>query len=111
VLDLIASLRGGFRVACLSNCNELHWPRFLDEMGLAPRSIITSPRTQLGAMKPDRKIFRLAVGEARRHCRPRSLPRRQPAERRRARAAGSTRRWRGSAGIRSTLGRLGVLLP
>jgi putative hydrolase of the HAD superfamily len=63
VLDLIASLRGSFRVACLSNCNELHWPRFLDEMGLAAAFDHHFSSHQLGAMKPDRKIFELAVGE------------------------------------------------
>jgi glucose-1-phosphatase len=112
VLELIGSLRGRFQVACLSNCNELHWPRFLDEMGLAAAFDRHFSSHQLGAMKPDRKIFELAVGELG-----------VPAERvlflddnqlnvDGARAAGlHAELAKGPAGIRATLERLGVPSP
>lgn len=63
VLELIGSLRDRFRVACLSNCNALHWPRFLGEMGLARAFDHHFSSHELGAMKPDREIFERAVAE------------------------------------------------
>ena len=63
VLELIASLRDRFRVACLSNCNALHWPRFLGEMGLAGAFDHHFSSHELGAMKPDREIFERVAAE------------------------------------------------
>jgi putative hydrolase of the HAD superfamily len=61
VLELLASLRSRFAIACLSNCNELHWPRFLDEMGLAGAFDHHFSSHELGALKPDPEIFAHAV--------------------------------------------------
>lgn len=52
--ELLRTLRSRFRVACLSNCNVLHWTRFdgfRNEFDLALSSHL------LGAMKPDRESF------------------------------------------------------
>lgn len=68
VLELLAALRPRFALGCLSNCNELHWPRFLDEMGLATAFDHHFSSHQLGALKPDRDAFELAL--QRLDCRP-----------------------------------------
>lgn len=63
VRDLLASLRPRFRLACLTNCNAVHWPRFLGEMGL--RELLDHPFSshELRALKPDRDIFEKVVKE------------------------------------------------
>ncbi len=62
-LDLIAELRAHHLVACLSNCNELHWARF---RGFAEHFDVAFSSHLLGRIKPDRDVFetvlvRLAV--------------------------------------------------
>lgn len=62
-LELIAELRAHHRVACLSNCNELHWARF---GGFAEHFDAAFSSHLLGRIKPDRDVFetvlsRLAV--------------------------------------------------
>jgi len=61
VLEMLATARGRVRVACLSNCNELHWPRFLYEMGLHDAFDAHFSSHELGALKPDREVFDLVV--------------------------------------------------
>jgi putative hydrolase of the HAD superfamily len=62
-LELLALLRPHFRVACLSNCNELHWPRFLDEMELGTAFDHHFASHELGALKPDREVFERVTQE------------------------------------------------
>ncbi len=62
-LDLIAELRAHHLVACLSNCNELHWAKF---GGFAEHFDVAFSSHLLGRIKPDRDVFetvlaRLAV--------------------------------------------------
>ncbi len=61
VREMIAAARGRVRVACLSNCNELHWPRFMDEMALGDAFDHSFSSHELGALKPDREVFDLVV--------------------------------------------------
>lgn len=68
VLELLAALRRRFRLGCLSNCNEIHWPRFLVEMGLAAAFDHTFSSHQLGVLKPDRDVFERVVQQL--GCRP-----------------------------------------
>jgi putative hydrolase of the HAD superfamily len=110
VLDLLAALRGRFRLACLSNCNELHWPRFLGEMGLRAAFDRHLSSHELGALKPDREIFVRAVRELD------AAPDRilflddNELNVQGARAAGlHAERVQGPEGIRSALGLLGLL--
>jgi putative hydrolase of the HAD superfamily len=59
--DLLSAARRRVRVGCLSNCNELHWPRFLHEMGLRDALDAHFSSHELGALKPDREVFDLVV--------------------------------------------------
>lgn len=59
--EIIAAARRRVRVGCLSNCNELHWPRFLGEMGLRDAFDDHFSSHELGALKPDREVFDLVV--------------------------------------------------
>src|SRR5262249_40323830 len=55
--ELLDQLSTSYRLACLSNTNELHWPRLCDEMGLG-RYFETSFASHLvGMIKPDVEIF------------------------------------------------------
>jgi putative hydrolase of the HAD superfamily len=63
VLELLAELRERFDLGCLSNCNELHWPRFLSEMGLETAFDHHLSSHQLGALKPDQEVFERALRE------------------------------------------------
>lgn len=60
-LDLLRALRGRLRVGCLTNCNALHWPRFLGEMGLGEALDHCFSSHELGALKPDREIFERVI--------------------------------------------------
>ncbi len=57
VADLIKSLKDQFTLACLSNSNELHWPRLMNEMGIETMfdSYFASHLT--GRIKPDPESF------------------------------------------------------
>ncbi len=61
-LELLGRLRGRVRVGCLTNCNALHWPRFLGEMGLAGALDHAFSSHELGALKPDREVFEAVLG-------------------------------------------------
>ena len=60
---LLEELRPRFRLGCLSNCNELHWPRFLGEMGLGTAFDHHFSSHELGLLKPDRDVFDHVVVE------------------------------------------------
>ncbi len=53
--DLLAHLGGSFRLALLSNTNDLHWPRF--EPQLAPYFEATYLSYRTGRLKPDAETF------------------------------------------------------
>ncbi|MDG2305337.1 MAG: HAD family phosphatase [Candidatus Binatia bacterium] len=63
VREMIAEARSRVRVGCLSNCNELHWPRFLHEMRLHDAFDECFSSHELGALKPDREVFDLVVSK------------------------------------------------
>lgn len=55
--DLFDSLRSNFRIACLTNCNALHWQKFSSFLYLFD----ASPSSHLlGAAKPSTECFRMA---------------------------------------------------
>ena len=57
VIGLLRVLRDKFKLACLSNTNELHWPRLMNEMKLADKFAHHFASHQTGFLKPDRKTF------------------------------------------------------
>ena len=64
--ELLASLRPRFRLAALSNSNELHWERHSDEIGVTALFEVAISSHQVGFVKPDPRIYlealrRLAV--------------------------------------------------
>lgn len=59
--ELVDEVRAVRRVACLSNSNPLHWPRFRDELGLAGLFEALFSSHELGFVKPDREIFERVV--------------------------------------------------
>jgi HAD superfamily hydrolase (TIGR01509 family) len=62
-LELLTELRPRFRLGCLSNCNELHWPRFLGEMGLDAAFDRHFSSHELGLLKPDLEVFDRVVAD------------------------------------------------
>ena len=67
-LELIVELRAAHRVACLSNCNELHWRRF---GGFAQQFDAAFSSHLLGHIKPDREVFEIVLSRlavSRRRC-------------------------------------------
>jgi putative hydrolase of the HAD superfamily len=61
VTELLASLRERHTLACLSNTNELHWPRLMHEMGLEQMLDHHFPSHLLGMLKPDVEVFKHVV--------------------------------------------------
>ncbi len=57
-LALIAELRPHHQVACLSNCNELHWARF---GGFTEHFDAAFSSHLLGRIKPDRDVFEMVL--------------------------------------------------
>lgn len=57
VEDLIKSLKNHFTLACLSNSNELHWPRLMNEMGLDTMFDHYFASHLTGRIKPDPDSF------------------------------------------------------
>jgi putative hydrolase of the HAD superfamily len=60
-LEALRSLRARYRVACLSNCSELHWEKFGGFLGEFDQALSSH---LIGAMKPDEEAFRRAFA----HC-------------------------------------------
>ncbi len=56
--DLLATLRKDFRIACLSNSNELHWARFGGFQGIFDTALSSHC---LGVIKPDESAFLRAL--------------------------------------------------
>ena len=62
-VQLLGRLRGCYRLGTLSNTNERHWPRFLDEMGMRCLFDCHFPSHETGRLKPDLDTFRYVVAE------------------------------------------------
>lgn len=60
-LESLAALRGRFRLACLSNTNEMHWAHMMGDLGLAAALDHRYASHELRLMKPDPAIFRQVV--------------------------------------------------
>ena len=58
--ETVHELRKSYRVGCLSNSNPLHWSKFDDLEDMFDISVFSH---LIGAIKPDREIFALAVSE------------------------------------------------
>ena len=63
VAPLLDALRGRYRLGTLSNTNERHWPRFIDEMGMGTRFDDHFPSHKTGMLKPDLECFDNVVRE------------------------------------------------
>jgi putative hydrolase of the HAD superfamily len=59
--ELLASLRPRFRLAALSNSNELHWERHSEEIGVTALFEVAISSHQLGFVKPDPRIYLQAL--------------------------------------------------
>lgn len=110
-LELLMELRGRpQRVACFSNTNALHWPRYLDDMELRHHFDEHFASHELGVLKPDIEAFREVA--RRLDCAPERIlfldDNRLNVDG--ARSAGlRAERVRGAAEARACLRRLGVL--
>ena len=71
VTGLLADLRKQYTLACLSNTNELHWPRLMHEMGLDQLLDHHFPSHLLGMLKPDLEVFEHGVQSL--ACKPASI--------------------------------------
>ncbi|HVE50908.1 MAG TPA: HAD-IA family hydrolase [Casimicrobiaceae bacterium] len=56
-LELLDELRPRFRLASLSNTNELHWERFIRDWRLPDRFHANFPSYAVGRLKPDADYF------------------------------------------------------
>lgn len=56
-LELLDKLRPRFRLACLSNNNELHWKKIRDQYDFGSRFHDTYLSQEIGEMKPDKAAF------------------------------------------------------
>ena len=60
--QLLASLRPRFRLAALSNSNELHWERNVNDLGVNDLFEVAISSHQVGFSKPDPRIYQAALG-------------------------------------------------
>lgn len=60
-VDLLAALRPRFRLAALSNSNELHWERNSNVLGVTGLFEVAISSHQVGMCKPDPEIYRFAL--------------------------------------------------
>jgi putative hydrolase of the HAD superfamily len=63
--ELLAELRGRFRLACLSNSNETYWSQSAQEHGLLDLFEAGFSSHQLGLRKPDPMIFQRTLSALR----------------------------------------------
>jgi glucose-1-phosphatase len=59
--ELLASLRPRFRLAALSNSNELHWERNANDLGVNALFDVAISSHQVGFCKPDPRIYQVAL--------------------------------------------------
>ena len=62
--ELLEQLRSRYRLAALSNSNELHWERNTHELRLIELFEFAISSHQVGLCKPDPEIFRIAIERA-----------------------------------------------
>jgi glucose-1-phosphatase len=60
-LELLTSLRPQFRLAALSNSNELHWDRNTKDLGVTSLFELAISSHQVGLYKPDPKMYLTAL--------------------------------------------------
>lgn len=60
-VELLALLRPRFRLAALSNSNELHWERNTNTLGLTGLFEVAISSHQVGLYKPDPQMFLIAL--------------------------------------------------
>lgn len=63
VTELLESLKSEYRLALLSNSNELHWPRLMEEFGLAKYFDHIFASHHMNMAKPDLEIFEAVIEE------------------------------------------------
>ncbi len=61
VVELLTLLRPRFRLAALSNSNELHWERNTNDLGVTGLFEVAISSHQVGLHKPDPKIYLTAL--------------------------------------------------
>ena len=59
--DLLASLRPRFRLAALSNSNELHWERNTNDLGVISLFEVAISSHQIGICKPDPAAYQITL--------------------------------------------------
>jgi glucose-1-phosphatase len=59
--ELLASLRSRYRLAALSNSNELHWERNSQDLGVTSLFEVAISSHQIGRCKPDPEIYLIAL--------------------------------------------------
>jgi glucose-1-phosphatase len=59
--ELLASLRPHFRLAALSNSNELHWERNTNDLGITALFEVAISSHQVGLSKPHPSFYRTAL--------------------------------------------------
>lgn len=60
-IELLQTLAPQYIVACLTNTNSLHWPRFCKELGLLDHFAFHFASHEIGLVKPEPAIFQHAV--------------------------------------------------
>ncbi len=55
--ELLDELRSHYQLACLSNNNEIHWPKIRDEFGFRRFFDRCYLSHEIGLIKPDREVF------------------------------------------------------
>lgn len=63
VPELLDKLKETFTLACLSNSNELHWPRVMNEMGMFDKFTYHFASHLTCKLKPDREAFEHVLQE------------------------------------------------
>ncbi len=62
-LELLAQMRSRYRIASVSNTNEIHWERFANAWSLADAFHHNFPSHQVGKLKPDADYFEHVLAE------------------------------------------------
>lgn len=62
-MELLAQMRGRYRIASVSNTNEIHWERFAGAWSLADAFHHNFPSHLVGKLKPDAEYFEHVLAE------------------------------------------------
>jgi len=62
-MELLAQMRGRYRIASVSNTNEIHWERFANAWSLADAFHHNFPSHRVGKLKPDAEYFEHVLAE------------------------------------------------